>query len=280
PAVGFGRPRHSARERSPNPVRCRRVPFGAWRGRRGGKPGDRQPVGVRAVGFSGCCGFPIHRPPRARHRDLGVDCPHGDLGWHCIRVLFAVPDRVLGGKFRVRHLRIGLRLPSRHGLGPPPRRPTPSRGGFGSDVTDMFSHPFVVHALVAGSAVALLCGLVGYFLVLRGQVFAADALGHVGYTGAMGALAAGVELRAGLVGATIMAGLALGLGSARRFDDVAIGSFFSWTLGLGVLFLTYYTTHGSTANGAANVNVLFGSIFGINSQAATTSVVVAAVGFV
>jgi zinc/manganese transport system permease protein len=144
----------------------------------------------------------------------------------------------------------------------------------------MFSHPFVVHALVAGSAVALLCGLVGYFLVLRGQVFAADALGHVGYTGAMGALAAGVDLRAGLFGATIMAGFALGLGSARRFDDVAIGSFFSWTLGLGVLFLTYYTTHGSTANGAANVNVLFGSIFGINSQAATTSVVVAAVGFV
>jgi zinc/manganese transport system permease protein len=147
-------------------------------------------------------------------------------------------------------------------------------------MTGMFSHPFVVHALIAGTAVALLCGLVGYFLVLRGQVFAADALGHVGYTGAMAALVAGVDPRAGLFAATIVAGLALGLGSGRRFDDVAIGSFFSWTLGLGVLFLTYYTTHGSTGNGAANVNVLFGSIFGINSQAMKISVVVAGVACV
>ena len=108
-------------------------------------------------------------------------------------------------------------------------------------------------------------------------MFAGDALGHVGYTGAMAALAAGVDPRAGLFGATIVAGLALGFGSARRVDDIAIGRFFSWTLGLGVLFLTYYTTHGSTRNGAANVNVLFGSIFGLNGQAAKTSVVVAAV---
>src|SRR6185312_5341607 len=46
---------------------------------------------------------------------------------------------------------------------------------------------------------------------------------------------------------------------------------------LGALFLTYYTTHGSTRNGAANVNVLFGSIFGLNTEAATTGVVIAAV---
>jgi zinc/manganese transport system permease protein len=144
----------------------------------------------------------------------------------------------------------------------------------------MFSHQFVIYALVSGSAVAVLCGLVGYFLVMRGQVFAGDALGHVGYTGAMAALAAGLDLRAGLFGATILSGLALGFGGARRLGDVAIGTFFSWTLGLGALFLSYYTTHGSTHNGAANVNVLFGSIFGLNTQAVKTSVVVAAVACV
>ena len=142
---------------------------------------------------------------------------------------------------------------------------------------DMFHHPFIIHALLAGSAVAALCGLVGYFLVLRGQVFAGDALGHLAYTGAMGALAAGVDPRAGLFGATVVGGLALGAGSNRRTDDVVIGSFFSWILGLGVLFLTYYTTHGSGSNGIANVNVLFGSIFGINNSAATMAVAIAAV---
>ena len=43
----------------------------------------------------------------------------------------------------------------------------------------MLSQPFMQHAFVAGTAVALLCGLVGYFVVLRNQVFAGDALSHV-----------------------------------------------------------------------------------------------------
>ncbi|WP_418004580.1 metal ABC transporter permease [Mycobacterium sp. PDNC021] len=139
----------------------------------------------------------------------------------------------------------------------------------------MLSHPFIVHALVAGTAVAALCGLAGYFLVLRGQVFAGDALGHVSYTGAMAALVAGVDLRTGLFVATITVGIALGIGGARGADDVAIGSFFSWILGLGALLLTYYTTHASTGNGAANVNVLFGSIFGLNYRSTVVAVVVA-----
>ncbi|HUL99866.1 MAG TPA: metal ABC transporter permease, partial [Mycobacterium sp.] len=133
---------------------------------------------------------------------------------------------------------------------------------------------------MAGSAVAVLCGLVGYFLVLRAQVFAGDALGHVAYTGSMAALAAGLDPRLGLFGATIAAGSALGASSRRSTDAVAIGSFFSWVLGLGVLFLSYYTTHRSGQNGAANVNVLFGSIFGISHRAATMAIAVSAIAVV
>jgi zinc/manganese transport system permease protein len=142
---------------------------------------------------------------------------------------------------------------------------------------NMLGQPFITHALVAGTAVAVVCGLVGYFLVLRGQVFAGDAQGHIAYTGAMAALVAGLDPRVGLFASTIIAGVALGVISRRDVDDVVIGSFFSWILGLGALFLAYYTTHGSGNNGTANVNVLFGSIFGINDQARTLAVVVAAV---
>ena len=145
-------------------------------------------------------------------------------------------------------------------------------------VAHMLSHPFVQHALVAGTAIALLSGLVGYFVVLRGQVFAGDALSHVAYTGALAALAAGVDLRLGLFAATIAVGLALGLlGGRGTADDVVIGTTFAWVLGLGVFFLAIYTTHSSTGNGAANVNVLFGSIFGISPSAAATAAVIAAV---
>ena len=90
---------------------------------------------------------------------------------------------------------------------------------------NMLGQPFITHALVAGTAVALVCGLVGYFLVLRGQVFAGDAQGHIAYTGAMAALVAGLDPRVGLFAATIMAGVALGVISRRGANDVAIGSF-------------------------------------------------------
>lgn len=141
----------------------------------------------------------------------------------------------------------------------------------------MFSHPFIQHAFIAGTAIALLSGLVGYFVVLRGQVFAGDALSHVAYAGALAALAAGVDLRFGLFAATIVVGVALGLLGGRAIaDDVVIGTTFAWVLGLGVLFLAIYTEHGSAGNGAANVNVLFGSIFGIGSRAATTAAIIAA----
>jgi zinc/manganese transport system permease protein len=92
----------------------------------------------------------------------------------------------------------------------------------------------------------------------------------------MAALVAGLDMRAGLFASTIIVGFALGSVGRRGGDDVVIGSFFSWVLGLGALFLTYYITHGSGNNGTANVNVLFGSIFGINDRAQTMAVILAA----
>jgi zinc/manganese transport system permease protein len=143
-------------------------------------------------------------------------------------------------------------------------------------IVHMLSHPFIQHALAAGTAIAVLSGLVGYFLVLRGQVFAGDALSHVAYAGALAALAAGVDLRLGLFAATVIVGLALGvLGGRGAADDAVIGTTFAWVLGLGVFFLARYTTRSSTGNGAANVNVLFGSIFGLSSSAAIAAVGIA-----
>ena len=135
---------------------------------------------------------------------------------------------------------------------------------------------FFVNALLAGTAVAVVSGLVGYFLVLRAQVFTGDALSHVAFTGALAALAFGLNPLVGLFVATIAVALLMGtLGRRGPADDVVIGNIFAWILGLGVFFLTLYTTSRSTANGSAGVNVLFGSIFGIGSGQAR---VVALVG--
>ncbi len=145
-----------------------------------------------------------------------------------------------------------------------------------SGLAHALSHPFLQHALLAGTAVAVLCGSVGYFVVLRAQVFAGDALSHLAYTGSLAALAAGLDLRVGLFTATIGGGVALNaLGGRANADDTVIGTAFAWILGLGVFFLALYTTHASTANGTANARVLFGSIFGIDAGTATASAVIA-----
>jgi len=144
---------------------------------------------------------------------------------------------------------------------------------------DLFAHPFMRNALLAGTAIAAASGLVGYFVVLRSQVFSADALSHVAFTGALAALAIGVDARIGLFAATIAVAVVIGLsGHGGRADDVVIGTIFTGVLGVGVLCLSIYTRSGSGANGAANVNVLFGSIFGLGpGQARLAAIIGAAV---
>lgn len=140
----------------------------------------------------------------------------------------------------------------------------------------MLSQPFMQHALLAGTSVALLAGLVGYFVVLRSQVFAGDALSHVAYTGALAALAVGVDLRLGLFTATIVVAVLLGaLGGRGVADDVVIGTTFSWVLGVGVLCLSIVTTHRAEGNSTASATVLFGSVFGISAGDARTAALIA-----
>ncbi len=139
-------------------------------------------------------------------------------------------------------------------------------------MTTLLSLPFMQNALLAGTAIALLSGLVGYFVVLRGQVFAGDMLSHVAYAAALAALAAGIDLRLGLFAGTVAVALGIGaLGGRATADDVVIGNAMAWVLGLGVFFLAYYTTHRASGNSAANVTVLFGSIFGISTAGAITA---------
>ena len=144
------------------------------------------------------------------------------------------------------------------------------------DLGGMLSHDFMRNAFLAGTAVAAAGGLVGYFVVLRNQVFTGDALSHVAFTGALAALAIGVDLRVGLFAAVIAVAIVMGaLGDRGHADDVVIGGVFAWILGLGVLFLSLFTTHRSTSNSTAGVSVLFGSIFGLDHARTITAVLIA-----
>jgi zinc/manganese transport system permease protein len=128
----------------------------------------------------------------------------------------------------------------------------------------MFAHDFVRNAYLAGTFIALACGTTGWFVVLRGQLFAADALTHVAFVGAIAAAAVGSDERVGLFALTlaVAAGMAT-LGRRGQADDAVIGTVFAWILGIGVLLLAVLATSSAGGTGIAAANALFGSIYSL-----------------
>jgi len=53
-----------------------------------------------------------------------------------------------------------------------------------ADVEQLLSYHFMLNALRAGTIVAVLCGAIGYFMVLRRQSFAGHTLAVIGFPGA------------------------------------------------------------------------------------------------
>jgi len=126
----------------------------------------------------------------------------------------------------------------------------------------MLDYGFMVNAALAGTIVAVVAGVVGYVLVLRGQTFAGHALAHVGFTGATGALLLGLPPLWGMVGVTVLGGVGMGLlGERAEGRDVAIGMVLSLSLGTGLLFLHFFTAYATQATA-----LLFGSVLGVDSE--------------
>jgi zinc/manganese transport system permease protein len=126
----------------------------------------------------------------------------------------------------------------------------------------VLEYDFMQNAFAAATIVAIVSGLVGYFLVLRGQTFAGHALAHVGFTGATGAVLFGLPPLWGLVLMTMAAGLGMGfLGERLAQRDVAIGIVLALSLGLGLLFLHFYTAFATQAT-----TILFGNVLAVDVE--------------
>jgi zinc/manganese transport system permease protein len=135
----------------------------------------------------------------------------------------------------------------------------------------MLEYDFMRTAFAASGVAAVLAGTVGFFLVLRGQTFAGHALSHAGFTGATGAVLFGFSPLAGLVGFTFLAGIGMGLfGEKLAHRDVAIGMMLSLSLGLGLLFLHFYTAAATQA-----AALLFGNVLGVDQSALLTLLLLA-----
>jgi zinc/manganese transport system permease protein len=142
-----------------------------------------------------------------------------------------------------------------------------------ADLHVMLQYDFMRHAFEAGTIIAIVAGVVGYFIVLRRSSFAAHALSHVGFTGAAGAVLLGLTPLFGLLAFTLGGGLLIATLGARASErDVQIGTVLAFMLGLGVLFISLYTGYATEA-----YSLLFGEILGISSNDVLTTGIAAVI---
>jgi len=145
-----------------------------------------------------------------------------------------------------------------------------------ADLDRLLSYPFMVNALEAGTIVAVLAGVTGWFMVLRGQAFAGHTLSLVAFPGAAAASLVGLPVAVGYFAFCALAALPLaGVGGQRRSlsgESAAIGSVQALALGLGFLFVSLY--HGLLTG---LDSLLFGTFLGITETQVLALLVVAAV---
>ena len=133
---------------------------------------------------------------------------------------------------------------------------------FQSDWVQVLQAPFMRNAIIGGSIVALVSGIIGYFVIVRSSSFATHALAHIGFPGATGAVLVGAPVTLGLAVFCVAGALAIGaLGRRASERDVATGTILAFATGLGIMFASLATRNTNTVT-----NVLFGNLLAITSD--------------
>ena len=134
--------------------------------------------------------------------------------------------------------------------------------GYQQNWIDVLGATFMRHAFIGGTLVALASGLIGYFVVVRRDAFAAHALAHIGFPGATGAALVGAPVTLGLAVFCVAGGLAIGA-FGKRVDrrEVATGTVLAFATSLGVLFASM-----ATDSAASVTSVLFGNLLAISTD--------------
>lgn len=128
-------------------------------------------------------------------------------------------------------------------------------------MVDFFEYSFLWNALIAGSCIALVSSLIGYFVIARSLTFIAHNLPHIGFAGATVAVYAGIEAIWGLFASTTIAAIGVSFyGTKWREQNNSTALLTSFFLGIGLLFGSLSV---SCLQCISSI-LLFGSILSIN----------------
>jgi zinc/manganese transport system permease protein len=130
------------------------------------------------------------------------------------------------------------------------------------DLSELVEYHFMVNALLAGSIVAVMAGLAGWFMVLRREAFAGHTLSMMAFPGATGAALLGIPAAWGYFAFCGAGALAIGrLSAGERLSwseqSAVIGSVQATALAVGFLFVSLYG--GILGN---LESLLFGNVLG------------------
>lgn len=124
----------------------------------------------------------------------------------------------------------------------------------------LFTQQFMIDTWIGATIVAIIAGMVGFFVVLRGSAFVAHALPKGGFAGAAAAALFGINTVLGLAIFSIGGAFGIGWLSKRGRHDVATALVLVVLLGLGALFLNLNDLYAPEI-----YSLLFGEILGINA---------------
>lgn len=131
-----------------------------------------------------------------------------------------------------------------------------------TDLLPFLAYPFIQRALLAGVAVGVLCAVVGVFITLRAMAFFSDAIAHAALAGiALGILAGMDPVIAAVVFCVIIAiGITFLTYRTELTSDTVIGVFFSGSMALGVLIISFQEGYQADL-----LSYLFGDILAVST---------------
>jgi zinc/manganese transport system permease protein len=125
----------------------------------------------------------------------------------------------------------------------------------------MFSAGIMMNAWTTGTIVAIVAGVVGFFVVLRGSAFPAHAIPKGAFAGAAGASLLGINTLVGLAVFSLLGALGIGSMSRRGRQDVVTALALVLMLALGGAFLSRTTEYEPEI-----YSLLFGEILGVSTS--------------
>ncbi len=148
-------------------------------------------------------------------------------------------------------------------------------------LTEPFSADFFLRALLGGALVAIICGVVGTWVVVRGMAFLGEAIGHGMLPGvALATIAGAPAVVGGAASAVVMSALISALQRRGRLSyDTSIGLLFVAMLSLGVIIVSHSRSFATDATAMLFGDILAvdnGDLLGLFCAAAVTIVVAAA----